>query len=123
MSFESNVPFFPDWALAGFREGEHYAIVASRELSHGELRLRVETHDIMGLDSLDPVRRIEGRRVFTLSVEMRRYSIAYGSSYADAFSKLMATWSPDSDTGASPPSFTGVLRAPALGAVDELPPG
>lgn len=78
----------PDWVITGFRLGsEDFRIVASNKLNKGELEQIMKGSYGMGI--ADPWFG------WSLKLEMREFVMATGTSYAEAFSRLTANWSPE----------------------------
>ena len=83
----------PDWVMLGIPMPDgRFAIYASTELNHAELRHEIEEPDwITGWHSRI---RTPGRTIVELTVNMRTYVIVTADSYAQAFDRLFAHWSP-----------------------------
>lgn len=90
----------PAWVMVGFTFRGMPAILASRELTGGQLRAEMANVDEVFAKSAPgwerdawpptvPVYR------YTVQVEMGRITLVYGANYGEALAELLCRWDPD----------------------------
>ena len=87
----------PDWVVFGTPEADgKVAVYASKDLTRAEIEARCESG--VGYDLLDEMRTfaIQVRR-YTLTVEMKTFTMVVADSYPQAFEYLFRSWSPEPD--------------------------
>lgn len=90
----------PDWAIVGWRGNDLCWVLASTELTHGELEAVGEDH-MWDLPSLS-----FDTRSTSISYEahlgIRTYVVASGLTYAAAMAAAMGRWNPDQPDTSTP---------------------
>lgn len=83
----------PDWVMVGFREGDSFAILASKDLLNSVFDTDVTELQVWG--QAHATRRPDVK--YTLGVEMTKYVLIVGPSYGDCLRDLFENWSPEPD--------------------------
>lgn len=109
--FAAQATMFPDWIMLGINLGnkDGVAIYASRDLHAAELRMEQDVHDITTFGSMSRM-TIDGLRTYWIEATMSTVFVAYGATYAEAFSKLFAEWDPEAPQRQGLPPKRPMLR-------------
>jgi len=92
----SQFMFRPDFVICGGPLDDGVRLFASKELTHAELQMVMESQDVFwDYSSLIPDARVLTNRRITLSVHMRTFVIVDAPDYGTAFEYLFKDWSPD----------------------------
>jgi predicted HD phosphohydrolase len=81
----------PDWAIVGWRDADLCWVLASTELTHGELEA-VREDEMWDLSTFDT--RATSMR-YEVHLGIRTYVVASGPTYASALAAAMGRWNPD----------------------------
>lgn len=83
----------PDWNILGYTRSDGTCVmIASSDIQ----KALVEVRDSLGYELRHGyLSAVPTGRTFTLECVMGSLVVAYGATYAEAFTKLMGAWNPD----------------------------
>jgi hypothetical protein len=90
------VSLHPDWVMLGVsRQDGSVWLIASNELSSGELSSEIDYDDVWDTWA-QPLRRITTSVQYRVTAELRTYVLITAPNYTAAFDVLLRQWRPDS---------------------------
>jgi hypothetical protein len=94
----------PDWVMLGVPANGGFVVYASTDLDRAAIEREVS--DDFGRALYTP-ERVVPMTSFRLTADMRRFVAVFGTTYAEALQRLLATWQPDQR-----PAISGVGALP-----------